>query len=315
LPKKGRKFVPPYEACIPKNAEQIAEYTFQMKEALWMSNLAQNMPQILAGKDVREIPKRKGAAIVIGAGQSVSRYKHLEILSPSNTSPLDEFNGTIICTDRMLIPCLKNRVVPNFVCTVDGDEFVAQYYNDPLVDKYTDKISGVFSTVVHPKVLERWKGEKYFFVSLLDDPLKSPKSLTRAIYLMTKKIMLHTMGNVGGFSWNLAYFLECDPIALIGLDYGYPEDTDLTKTTYHDAFVRLCKGDQNKLQRCYRRLENPHFGTTAISDIMWDIYRSVFVAYIRKAQCTTINCSPISTLSEEPIKQMDFEEFLRRYNA
>lgn len=74
-----------------------------------MKYFALNLENIAKEHSARELdPTNKegnellnSSAIVIGAGPSVKKKKHLELLASSN------YEGTIICTDRMLEPVLK----------------------------------------------------------------------------------------------------------------------------------------------------------------------------------------------------------------
>ena len=83
---------------------------------LWMYNFVRNSHDFLNGKSLKKLsifknksvkPKKStNSAIVIGAGPSIRNNKHLELLAKSN------YKGAIVCTDRMLIPCLKNGITP-----------------------------------------------------------------------------------------------------------------------------------------------------------------------------------------------------------
>ena len=89
-----------------KNFESLQDGTFAMVD-MWMHNFARNIPEILVGKNVKvlrssNVVNSKNSAIVIGAGPSIHEKNHLEQLRKSG------YDGTIVCTDRMLIPCLKD---------------------------------------------------------------------------------------------------------------------------------------------------------------------------------------------------------------
>ena len=68
---------------------------------------------------------------MIGAGPSVKNNNHLELLSKSH------YKGTIVCTDRMLIPCLKNGITPySATCPV----ILAILIGHPYCDESPDPI-------------------------------------------------------------------------------------------------------------------------------------------------------------------------------
>ena len=308
----GQSRLKPYEAEIPENAAAIADQTFRTKSQMWMNNMAENMATIRNGRDIEKLPKAKGTALVVGAGPSVRAENHLQKLREA------EWDGYLLCTDKMLIPCLRAGVLPDVVLTVDGDPYIAKYYDDPLVDRYRDDVKAVFDALtVHPKVVERVPFEKYWFLTFVDDPLdpKNPKSLTRTLHFMVHKTIIQSGGNVGASAWHLGYYLQADPVGMIGLDYSYPADTPIEKTIYYDAFVKICKGDMSKVKRCYRTVTNPDTGREVLVDLMWDSYASVFFTYAEKARCRTINCSPTSLLFGHGIGHMPLEEFMERFKA
>jgi hypothetical protein len=70
----------------------IQNFTFQKMQSLWLRNMAVNMPEILAGKDIKDLPRLDGKpCIVIGAGPSVSRFRQIEVLAESG------WRNPIIC--------------------------------------------------------------------------------------------------------------------------------------------------------------------------------------------------------------------------
>ena len=187
--KKGVKLLPK----LSKTVQNVMDLTFYTKAPMWYNNFAENLATIRKGKDIKELPRLDGKpCICLGAGPSVWKHNHLELLK--------KWKGTILCCDRMLIECLKRDIVPFAVATVDGDKRIKEFYDDPVVDKYRDEVKAVFSAVtVHPEVVRRCPFEKYWFVPIYDDPRK-PKSLTFALYYLSgEKSLLVTGGNVGTF--------------------------------------------------------------------------------------------------------------------
>ena len=131
------------------NFDRLQKATFSLVD-LWLQNFARNIPYVLEGKNIKELsvfenaPSKidftpKGKAIVIGKGPSVREKNHLKILNSSS------YKDSIICTDIMLIEALKNGITPDkyseyYVVTVDGDPEQAKFYDDPLVEKFSEKI-------------------------------------------------------------------------------------------------------------------------------------------------------------------------------
>jgi len=269
---KKKKLLPK----LSKDVQNVMDLTFYMKAPMWYNNLAENLPIIRKGKDVRELPRFDGkSCICLGAGPSVWKNNHLELLK--------KWKGTILCCDRMLIECLKRDIVPFAVATVDGDKKIKDFYDDPIVDKYKDRVKAVFSAAtVHPEVVKRCPFEKYWFVPIYDDPRK-PKSITFALYhLCGEKSMLVTGGTVGTFIFNLAYFLGFNPIILVGYDYSYDIGTKPEKTPYWFAYLQLCNWNHEKAKRLFVVKENPYFKTKYVLDLMFKVYREILAFYLKQ---------------------------------
>jgi len=297
---------------IRDSARRISRYTFRVKERLWMENLGKNMQQIRSGRDVREIPKGKGAAVVVASGPSVKKYRQLETLK-QYLEDFEEVKLTVFSCDRALKPCIKMGIQPRYVCTTDADAMIAQFYRGLEPSSETEAI---FNATVHPDVLEACPYKRYFYVSIIDDPFEE-KSLTRAIHYMTGKTMMASMGNVGANTWNLAWYLQYDPIILLGIDFGYSPETPIEKTAYYKAYRKMAEkiaGDTKHKKRVlkgfYRLVENPETGKSVLVDMNFAAYREMFLPFLKKARCTTINCSPESSLFGEGVVCRDLGEVL-----
>jgi len=285
----------------------VQRLTFEKMQSQWMRNMAVNMPEILKGKDIKDLPKHLNeSCLVIGAGPSVKRFRQLDVLAQSN------WKGIIICADKQLIPLLKRGVKPLAVCTVDGEAIIKKFYDDPVVDRYKDDVKAVFSAVtVHPEVVKRCPFEKYWFVPLWDSPLKVT-SLTRTFHLMTQKSMMGAYGNSGACAWAIAHFIGANPIGLIGVDYAYYTD-DIRKTTYFESLKVLSGGDMEKLLGFYKRTKT-WAGYEVVTDIYWLTYLQMFLPALNKAKVTTYNLSPLSIITNEKVKGMRLEKFLEKFN-
>ena len=284
----------------------IENLTFSKMSPLWYRSFAQNMPAILAGGDIKDLPKHPNeSALVIGAGPSIERFRQLDVLEKS------EWNKAIICADKELIPLLKRRILPLAVCTVDGDAVISKFYKHQLVRKYADEITAVFNAVtVHPEVVKAWKGKICWFLPMWDD-IMQPTSLTRAFHLMTGKTLMETYGNSGSASWALAYFLGFSTIGIMGLDYSYLTDKP-QETTYFETFKILCGGNLEKISGCYKRVAT-WAGHTVLTDNMWLVYLQMFLPALENAKAMTYNLSPTSIIITEKVKGMDISEFLKMY--
>ena len=300
-----------------QNTKNLMNMT-EVKWLGWFENAGANMTEIRNGLDIKDIPQRKGPAVIVGGGPSYHRYRHQNLLQ--------EFRDripTIISTDRMLKSLLAVQVEPHFVASIDGDPIVSEFYQIHSDERFP-KTDVVFDAVtVHPLTLKTAKenlgGKVYWFTHFFDDPM-TPRcgtcnrlSLTAGLHYMTKKTLIQAAGNVGAFAWHLAYFLGCDPIIMIGMDLSYEPDTPLDKTIYYDGFMKMVNRDPLKLRACYQVRANPDFHNKYMTDLIFDAYRDMIMPFIKRAKVTTINSTGGGALHGEPIKGIGFEEALRKY--
>jgi intein/homing endonuclease len=210
--------------------------------------MALNMPEILAGKDIKDLPRFDGQpCLIIGAGPSIRQFRQLEVLAKSG------WKNPIICSDRMLIQLLKRKIKPDIVVTVDGESVVQKFYRHPLVEKFKGEVKAALcASTVHPDVLKHCPLEKYFFIALWDNPL-NPTSLTRAFHLMTQKTMLETYGNAGSCAFSIAYYLGClKPSERIVIN----AETKSIKTVIDGDCTLTHKGRFRKIQAVLSRSYN-----------------------------------------------------------
>jgi hypothetical protein len=216
----------------------------------------------------------------------------------------------------MLIPLLKEKIVPDIVCTVDGSPVIKKFYDDPTVDEYKDRVKAVFSSLtVHPEVVKRCPFEKYWFVNMYDDPT-APTSLTAAFHFMSgRKTILVAGGTVGFFAFNLAYFLGADPIILVGYNYSY-NDLDITKSAYYGAYLLECKGDTEKVKKYFSIRTNPVWKNRYLLDLMWQTYREIFAFYVKRARAKVINATGEGSLHPPEVKVecTSLEDVFEKFN-
>ena len=184
---------------IKKDTKQIIEDIFQKTSYekwfdVWIKNFALNLENIWSGHSAKELipiinekSKKYPSGIVIGRGPSLKKNNHLDLLANSN------FNGTIICSDGILKNALKAGVIPDifekfFVVTVDAQDIQLDLYDDPIIEKFGNKIKAIFSTATSPKVIKRAQeiGMEIFWLHTLTDYDKGKSSFNHMSSLMTK---------------------------------------------------------------------------------------------------------------------------------
>lgn len=294
-------------------SDPITEGTMEEFGQMWMENIAENMEVILSSKSTKELPKHSGkSAIVIAAGPSIRKNNHLKLLRES------DFDGVIIAVDRMLIPLLKEGIIPDYIVNADGHRNnIIRFFDDPIVDKHADSIKTIFATLAPPNAISRFKGEKYFYNAMIDDP-KARNSITKYLRYMTRKPNLNTTGNVGGFGVIFAYYMKCNPISMIGLNLGYPAGTPFVETYSYtnvkNAYPEM--SDQDIYKTFYKEILHPYFMTQSYTEPIFLYYKEGLIdaaRYMTAEGYELINCTEGGIIFEDPIKSMWFSDFLEKH--
>jgi len=272
----------------------------------------QQRKSLVYGNPINKLDKVKGPTIIVGGGPSVFEKKHLELLHDKKVSEW----CCIIATDKMLIPCLEHGIVPDMVLSVDGnEEKIVKFYDHPLVDTHCDSIKFVLCTTVHPNVRDRIQGEIYWFNGVSDNS-ELHDSVTRAFNLMTGITAIATGGNCGCAAYMLAGYLECSPIALIGIDMGYSLKMNLEDTEYWDSLLKSSNGDKGLAMKAYKRLKHHTYGNECLSDLVFDSYRDSFESIISICPYETFNCTEGGSLGHaetSPVKSIMLKEFIKKH--
>lgn len=288
---------------LPINmGECIARNTLRDKLALWADNIKRNMTAIDESMDIIDLVDAEAHAnthvLIIGNGQS---YRdHLD--------DIKKFKGAILCCEINLVPLLKAGIVPDCMMSLDGEDLLCKHLEDPIVEQYADKIIGMFSTTVHPGIIERWPGKMAFITPWLDD-MDELKSITKVMQMFTKKTVLRTGGNVGSFMWFVAAFLEAKSIAMIGLDFSYP----LATTPYlsdTQAWSWLNHLPREEILKHYTKKTTPA-GVEVITETTFDTMAGGLISWIRaKPEISTIQLSEYSIVTGVGIELMNFKDYL-----
>lgn len=296
----------------------------------WIKNFTLNFDNIrdeLSAKEIiPDINEKNECTIVIGAGPSLKKHKHLEQLAKSN------YCGNIVCTDRSLIPALKAGVTPEkfpnfFVITIDTYKEVTKYYDDEIVNRFGSSIKGVFSILTFPDVVKRARnaGIKIHWIHPLFDYGDGKKSFNHISALMIraknpnhKLPAIQTGGNVGTSGWFLSWkVLKSNFICLIGMNHGWEEDDpqDLILSHGHAGDITQIKYTKESFQRIFPKKFNPYFKTSFILDPIFQYYSSTLKEFIIRSdkEVTTINATEGGSLFGERITCMRLSEFLSKF--
>lgn len=272
---------------------------------LWLDNVRENFATIKDGLDIMDIPKSDDGALVIGAGPSLYRNHHLDMLTGIG------FDGPIFATDRVLVDCLEAGVIPDYVLVLDGSEKILKYIDHNIVDEH--QLSAIMCTTTHPSVVERWGGEIYWFTNSISEDIAP--NVAFFLQHLLKKTELSTAGHVSSVGWSVAHTMGCREIALIGVDLSYPMDVPMDETPYYDRYARAFDGDVDKIQQCYTSYRHEYFGTNCYYDEVFKSYIASSLAHFESAVatgCRVINCTGGGAVDGPGVDCMLFSDYLEK---
>lgn len=292
----------------------------------WLTNISGNWYLIDKNPDISEIQNAyKGKkALIIGAGPSLKERKHLQVLRElSHRADVEDL--VIFSTLHSLKDCLEAGIVPQFTGVVDASDLMVNFIDSPLVDEHAHEITMMCCASTHPEVFKKWKGKKiYFFRSGIPQNIL-PNTDTFLSILLPKLTEMETGGNSSSSMYSIATFLGCNPIGMIGTDFGYPKGFPYDQTMYYHAYAQSIgaggkdgyKDVQDMISKCYEDFYHPVFKTDGYFDFVYGVFRqSIFeMAKFNKKQNPEhrlINCTEQGTIYTEDgsIECMTLQEFM-----
>jgi len=271
---------------------QVSMNTISRNFFEWAKNLKENLPVIWESKDLEDMPKISGSAVVVGAGPSLKK----------NVRLLSRYEGDVLVCERALREVTK-YVEPDYVVCIDHKKKIADFFRRANLEKCDNSV-GIFCCSVHPDVLKVWGDrEKYFMNAAMakdhsranvDMLMLTPQLIPTAnvdvmINLLTGKTSYYTGGNVGTFAWLVAANKGANPIGLIGMDMSSPKATREFRIPLNGFYT-------NEVYMTYLR----YFIVQA-------------QAYAAEKKVKTVNCTEGGVLYSKDIEKMRFEEFVRKY--
>ncbi|MCB1140071.1 MAG: DUF115 domain-containing protein [Leptospiraceae bacterium] len=191
------------------NQRQINLNTLNKFGPLWVRNLYSNFTEFLnAGELVELQGAGKGkAAVLLGAGPSLTDHLPAIAASPRR----DEF--LIIAVDTALSVCRMHGLEPDFALTVDPQPI--NFYH--MAGESFRRTILIADPACSPLALRRWKGP------LLR--LQNPFPLSRELARISNHLNEDSLGYGGSVSTNaydLALYLECSEVLMVGQDLSFP---------------------------------------------------------------------------------------------
>ena len=299
----------------------------------WIKNFALNLPYIWkenSAREIKNIINQKNdmtSAIVIGRGPSIKKNKHLEMLAASH------YDGCILVCDGALINTLKSGVTPDkfknfFVVSIEPYDRITKFYDDPIVDKYGDKIHAIFPTIASNSTVERARlaGMKIFWLHLLFDYNQGKKSFNHISSLMVRAKThlnglpaIQTGANVGTSCWFIAWKVFGIPnVGLIGINHGWDEDDSLEKILSHGFENKSNSIDMTNqnVKKYTKKIFNPDFNSYCILDPIFEFYSNSFKEFIKRSPdwVNTINATEGGSIFGDRISPSKFSDFLTHYS-
>ncbi len=291
--------------------QQLGVNTALHLAPVWTKNIADNLSRIKKEHDIRELRNIHAGkpAIVIGAGPSLydnaSHTNHLELIKEYS----DRFDGVILIADRILEPCLKLGI-GHYNCVVDGSEKIFQFFDNDTVRQKSHDMKGIFATSAHKKVVDAWSNGIYFFVPSI--PQEILPNATSLMCDFSGNTDINAGGNCGMLAWNMAAFMGCKEIAMVGMDLSYKIDTPIEQTQAYDQYLRSL-GKEN-VHLAFNEGRHPFFKTPYRIDNIYQTFRTTALIWIKafreRGTCVTYNCTEGGALHGKGIEYMYLKEFL-----
>ncbi|ECC0269627.1 motility associated factor glycosyltransferase family protein [Campylobacter jejuni] len=233
-----------------------------------------NLPQMITHPSYKELlSKRKGisdTAIIVSTGPSLT--KQLPLLKKYANK------ATIFCADSSYPILAKHGIKPDYVCMLERDEIVAEFFNNDF-GEFDKDIVFVCSGVVHPKAIEYLKGRnrKYLII---------PRYLYFPIYIKLKYFdFLYNTPSVAHMSYFLSVLLNHKNIILIGQDLAYAENGNSHPDDYQNS--------ANYESQMYEHILTEAYGgkKEIKTHEVWIFFKQILEAMIIKYHITTYNCT------------------------
>jgi hypothetical protein len=275
-----------------EDREKISKFstfaTLNSRLVGWLENFKANLNLIWKSDSVLSLSNKyemNVPAIVVGAGSSLQKNVHF----------LKDFKGIVVCCDRAFETVAKYRIPDYVVCLESQLDPNYEFLFGNGLNKLQSRVKGLFVTTTHPKILNDWKGEVYFYhasmmnmVKNIDDFIhfmgQSPPHLGKSKEDIP---VLDSGANVGTMSWVLATsILKCNPIGLIGLDFcEYDKDDPTHKISYYNYMIYA-----------------------------FSLAESI-KHFKEKGGFDTISCVEGGILEADWIPQMKLKDFINKYNG
>lgn len=312
--------------------QRLGVNTALIHAKMWTSNIGNNVARIKLEHDIKEFKGKfkDKSAIIIGAGESLknnaSGTDHLKVIREYVEKGYD---GIIIVAGHILEDCLKIGIGDYFT-VVDGSDLIySKYFDNTTIKKFNKylkspslelhvpdealKMKAIMATCTHPKVVNAWNGDIFFFVASI--PAEILPNATPLMCDFTGTSDINAGGNCGMLAWNIAMWMGIREVALVGMDYSYKITTPHEQTSNWEQYETQLGAEQAKIQ-AFQDGYNKFFETPYRIDDIYQAFKSVahvwFKGY-KEHGYNTYNCTEGGALEGEGIEQMYLKDFLESH--
>jgi len=183
----------------------------------WENNYDENvLNKAFNGEDVRPYKfllnnthYHNVPVVLVAAGPSLD----------NNLKYLKDFqkNAIILAVDVILFKLLEYDIIPDFVVNIDPSDMFIRFWED--LD--TSNLTLICPTTTHPKVLQTWKGRKFFYNQIDQKKSEKGRALKRLIKTTAGYGKVINRYFIGATSAQIASIFNPDPLILVGYDFAY----------------------------------------------------------------------------------------------
>lgn len=256
---------------------------------MWKANAISNADFVK--RTIDELPNYnfKRPAVVVGAGYNIE--KSLAVIS--KVSPRASL--VIISCDKALPACLDAGIDPDYIVSLNTEKTDAvepdRWYEDVSLSEL------ILPVTAHPCHVQEWyrrtNGEIYWMVPMNIDP-----ALSEELGITFGTAPIARGSNAGEFSYLMAAYMGCSPIALIGMPYAFKTLVDVLK---------FQSPDRHEYHYFYEKTTGACYTTLGFMDERTEFLE---VADQFSAKVDTFNCTEGGILYSDKCRRMTIEDFL-----
>ena len=255
--------------------------------------------------------------LIVAAGPSISRFKHLETLKEF----YDKRHFTIFAVDAALPAMLDLELYPDYVVSADPQEATSMFYKDVAAHKeglFKASTLALLPGTANPTVINMWDlPRKSFYWPAA--PFGKRLEASQIWDLMAPLGIVNVHGHVTGACMTFARELGLEGVAIIGADYSYEAGTTYEDSFWYKWMAAMGKKREEILDNLKpEEFKDPWTGETIWTDVVFLQYIGYVLNWLESLRppWKFINCSERGLLHEPSlIKEAKFRTWLEALNG